>query len=261
MCLESLCREVAEHYRLRPEEARKLLERTLSESLTEALGKRVIVYFSGGSLSIYRETGGEGEKGLEAFSPHLLRKELVRRCRYLVEAELQKRKAIFEHGYLKALRGSVVRGVIDRIRDDGAFSVLFYVDELFNCREVAAICPLSQQPPGERELYAVGAPLFFFVSDVRLIGREMHFKVDVRLSRTSMRLPELLLKMQSGIGEIRCVRRVAGRISVVVARERLPREAITAVAAELGERIKVSWDSSANLEQPRTTTERQPTWE
>jgi hypothetical protein len=57
MCLESLCKEVANNYRLRPEEARKLLERTLSESLTEALGKRVIVYFSGGSLSIYRETG------------------------------------------------------------------------------------------------------------------------------------------------------------------------------------------------------------
>lgn len=248
MCLESLCREVAENYRLRPEEARKLLERILSESLTEVLGKHVIVYFSGGSLSIYRETGGDGAKGLEPFSPRLLRKDVVRRCRYLVEAELQKRRAIFEHGYLLALRGSVVRGVIDRVRDDGALSVLFYVDELFNCREITATCPLSQQPPEERGAYTVGDPLFFFVSKVRLIGREMHFKVDVQLSRTSMRLPELLLKMKSEIKEIRCVRRVAGSMSVVVAGERLPREAITAVAAELGERIKVRWESSATQE-------------
>ena len=52
MCLESLCREVAKKHRLPAEETRTLLERTLSEALTEAFGKRVIVSFSGDRIEI-----------------------------------------------------------------------------------------------------------------------------------------------------------------------------------------------------------------
>jgi hypothetical protein len=244
MCLESLCREVARKYRLPAEEAKNLLERALSESLTEAFGKRVIVSFCGDALSIYRETGRDDAEGLERLSPHQVRKEVVRLCRYRIETELGKRKTIAEYDYLKTLRGAAVRGVVDRVLDDGTLMVLFHVDELFNCQEITGSCPVFQQPRRERGSFREGDTRFFFVSSVLLVGREQVLRVDILLSRTTRRLPEALLKMETGIACIRCTRRIAGRISLVESRERLPREAILAVAAELGERVKVTWVSS-----------------
>ena len=256
-----LCKDLAEKFSLPDGESKKLLENALSESLTEAFGKQVIVYLSGNSLSIYRETVRDGSVELKRLPPDLLRKDLIRRCRYFVERELQRRKAIIEFDYLESLRGTAVKGVVDKVRSDGSLLVLFYVDDLFDCREIAGTCPVSQQPPEERGLYAPGDSHFFFVSKVLLVGREKALKVDVRLSRTSMRLPELLLKMKSGVGEIKCVKRIAGRISVVMAGQRLSREAIIATASELGERVRVIWGSQAGSERKRKRAKQPPTWD
>jgi len=260
MCLESLCREVAKEYRLPAGETWALLERTLSEALTEAFGRRVIVSLSGEAIAIYRETGRNGPEGLERLSPRQVRKEVVRLCRYRIETELGQRKTLIEFDYLKTLQGSVVRGVVDRVLDDGTLIVLFHVEELFNCREITGACPVSQQPRREREGYRAGDTRFFFVSAVHLVDRKTLFRVDIRLSRTTRRLPEVLLKMETGLGEIRCVRRIAGRISLVESRERLPREAILAVSTELGERVKVTWESSAVPDRARESADHPRTW-
>lgn len=245
MCLLSLCREVAREYRLPAGETMALLERALSEALTEAFGRRVIVSLSGEDLAIYREIGRNSPEGLERISPLQIRKEVVRLCRYHVETELNRKKAIGEYDFLKTLQGAVVRGVVDLVKKDGSLVVLFPVDELFNCREVSGTCPVSMQSQRERGTFREGAARFFFVSSVRLVGREKVLRVDIRLSRTTRRLPEALLKMETGMAGIRCTRRIAGKICLVTARERLPLEAILAVAAELGERVKVTWESSA----------------
>jgi len=92
-------------------------------------------------------------------------------------------------------------------------------------------------------MFHTGDARYFFVARVHLTGRERFFRGDVVLSRTSRHLPELLLKMKSGTLEISCPRRIAGRISFVVSRQRLPRETIKTVSRELGERVKVTWES------------------
>jgi hypothetical protein len=234
-------------YRLPAGETREILEETLSDTLTEAFGRRVIVFLSGEKMVIYRETGKNGWEGLERLSPRKIRKEVVRLCRYRVETELNRRTAIREYDFLKTLQGSVVRGVVNRVLDDDSLSVLFPVNELFNCREVAGTCPVSQQPPRERETYRQGEARFFFVSSVRLVDWGKVLLLEIRLSRTSRRLPEILLKMKTGMTGIRCIRRISGKISLVESPEKIPREAILAVAAELGERIKVTWVFSAGL--------------
>lgn len=233
-------------YRLPAGETRAILEQTLSDALTEAFGRRVIVSLAGENMVIYRETGKNGREGLERLSPRQIRKEVVRLCRYRVETELNRRKAIREYDFLKPLQGSVVRGVVDWVMHDGALAVLFPVDELFNCREVAGTCPVAQQPPRERGTYRQGEAKLFFVSSVRLVGWDKVLLVEIRLSRSTRRLPEALLTMETGMTGIRCIRRIAGKISLVTSRESLPREAILAVAAELGERVKVTWASSTD---------------
>jgi hypothetical protein len=246
MYLESIYREIAREYRIPEKETRTLLERTLSASLSESFGKRVVVLFSDNELSIYRERGKDSSADMEQLPASRLSRKLLRLCRYRIGTELQKRKSLVEYDYLKSLQGSLIRGTVDRVRDNGSLIVLFRVDELFNHREISGTCPLSQQPPRERGKYRAGDARYFFVAKVRLIclsGRERLFRVDVNLSRTSRHLPELLLKMKSGTLEISCPRRIAGRISFVVSRERLPREMVLAVSAELGERVKVTWES------------------
>lgn len=232
-------------YRLPAGETREILEETLSDALTEAFGRRVMVFLSGENMVIYRETGENGREGLERLSPRQIRKEVVRLCRYRIETELNRRKAIREYDFLKTLQGSVVRGVINRVMDDDSLSVLFPVEELFNCREITGTCPEAQQPPRERGTYRLGEARFFFVSSVRLVDWGKVLLLEIRLSRTSRRLPELLLKMETGMTGIRCIRRISGKTSLVESPERIPREAILAVASELGERIKVTWVSSA----------------
>jgi hypothetical protein len=245
MSLESLCREIAREYRLPAGETRAILEQTLSDALTEAFGRRVIVSLAGENMAIYRETGENGREGLERLSPRQVRKEVVRLCRYRVETELNRRNAIREYDFLKPLQGSVVRGIVDWVMHDGSLAVLFPIDELFNCREVAGTCPVSQQPPRERGAYRQGEARFFFISSVRLVGWDKELLVQIRLSRTTRRLPEALLTVETGMTGIRCTRRIAGKISQIESRKRLSREAILAVAAELGERVKVTWESSA----------------
>lgn len=246
MCLERLYREIALEYRLPEKETGTLLARTLSATLSESFGKRVIVLISGNSFSIYREKGKPNTGELEHLPTDRLSRKVVRLCRYRIGTELQKRKSLVEYDYLKSLQGALIRGTVDRVRDNGSLIVLFRVDELFNRREISGTCPLSQQPLRERGKYRAGDARYFFVAKVRLIclsGRERLFRVDVILSRTSRLLPELLLKMKSGTLEISCPRRIAGKISFVVSRQRLPRETIQEVSAELGERVKVTWES------------------
>jgi len=244
MCLENLYKEIAGEYRFSAVEARPFLERTLSASLSESLGKRAVVLISGNDITVYREKGGDDSPVLEQVPLSGLNRKLLRRCRYRIDTELRKRMSQVEYDYLKPLQGTVIRGIIDGIREDFSLVILFSVDELFKRREIIGICPLSLQPPRERGKYRRGEACYFIVAKIRLIRlAEWLFRVDVRLSRTSRLLPELLLKMKSEYAEIRCVRRIAGRISFVVSKERLPLEVIRDVSAELGERVKVTWES------------------
>jgi len=242
--LEHPCKKIAGEYRLPAGETKAFLERTLSSALSESFGKQTVVLFTGNSLSIYRERGKNNVSELEQLPISRLSRKLIRRCRHQAETELQKRKALAEYDYLKPLQGTLVRGIIERIWEDGSLIVLFNLDELFNRREIRGVCPLPLQPPGERGRYRREDVRYFFVAKIRLIRlAEWLFRVDARLSRTSRLLPELLLKMKSECADIKCIRRIAGKISFVVSKERLSREAIREVSAELGERVKVTWES------------------
>ncbi len=242
--MESLFKELAGECRLPAGEARELLERSLSAALSESCDKRSVVLITGNEIVVYRETGWDNSPELEWVPFGRLSRKLLRRCRYRVGTELRKRTALVEHDYLKTLQGTLIRGTIERIWEDGSLIILFSLDELFIRREIRGTCPLSLQSPTERGRYRRGEARYFFVAKVRLIRlAEWLFRTDIRLSRTSRFLPELLLKMKCECADIRCIRRIAGRISFIVSKERLPREAIREVSAELGERVKVTWES------------------
>jgi hypothetical protein len=257
MSLAALCKELALKHRLSPEETLSIMAAALSDSLTRAFRRRVITCLDGDRLRIYKE---ENSGGIREIGYQDLRKDDIRLFRSRFEKELMKKKALDEHEYLSTLQGTIVRGVIDRVLDDGSLFVLFFIEELFSSRELYALCPLHLQSPRERRALKRGEARFFFVSSVRLVRIERVFRHDIRLSRTNPRLTEALLMKLSGHGGIRCVRRIAGKMSLVASTTKIPRETVKAVGRELGERIVVRWHSSKRAKPQSKKRRRTPTW-
>ena len=258
MSLADLCSELAEKHRLSREETVSIVAAALSGSLTRALGRRVIICLDGDVLLIYKEEGDR--EGLKEIDYRSVRRDVVRLFRIRFGRELMKRKAVDDHAYLSTLQGTVMRGVVERVLDDGSLLVVIYIEEILTCRELYATCPLYAQSPHERGALGKGEARFFFVSSVTLVRRYEVLRNEVRLSRTTPKLTEALLARESGQVGIRCVRRIAWKISIAVSSTRLPREAVRAVSRELGERIVVRWRSAKNPSSRKKKT-RKPTWE
>jgi hypothetical protein len=258
--LEALCSQLASVHGISQEEVRGLLECTLSETLTHAMHQKFIVTFDGKQLHIYQGEGSQGNEGLMEFSPGKIRREVIRLFRYRLDTELKRRKALAEHEYLRLLRGRVLRGTIDRVLENGNLSVLVVVEEMFSCRELRGTCTVANQPVHERGNYRKGGIHFFFVSSVRLVPEGRLLRNEISLSRTTPRLTEALLIKKTGHNGIKCVRRIAGKISHVVSAERIPREAIVAIGTELGERIHVTWKSSESISTKEQVQSLTPTW-
>jgi hypothetical protein len=258
MSLAALCKELALKHRLSPEETLSIMAAALSDSLTRAFRRRVITCLDGERLRIYKEENNWG--GVREIDYRDLSRDDIRLFRSRFEKDLMKKKAFDEHEYLSTLQGTIVRGVIDRVLDDGSLFVLFFIEELFSSRELYALCPINLQSPRERRALKRGEARFFFVSSVRLVRIERVFRHDIRLSRTNPRLVEALLMKLSGHGGIRCVRRIAGKMSLIVSTAKIPRETVKAVSRELGERIVVRWHSSKRAKPQSKKRRRTPTW-
>ena len=258
MSLVTLCSELALKHRLSPEETLSIMATALSDALTTAFRRRVITCLDGDRLRIYKEE--KSGDGIREIDYQGLRKYDIRLFRRRFEKELMKKKALDEHEYLSTLQGTIVRGVIDRVMDDGSLFVLFFIEELFSSRELYALCPLHDLSQRERGALRRGEARFFFVSSVRLVQIHGIFRHEIRVTRTTPRLTEALLIKLSGHKGIRCVRRIAGKMSLVVSTTKIPREAVEAVGRELGERIVVRWHSSKSPKPQGKRSSRTPTW-
>lgn len=259
-CLAALFEELASRRGLPRAEVLCLVEQSLARTLSRAMRRKVVVLAGDEGVEIFGGEGRDGAEGLLPIGPHLVRKELVRLFRHEVNLEFQRRMVILEHHDLRTLRGAVVRGVVDRVRQDGALLVRVGIEELFSCRDVIAVCPPASLPVRERGRLRAGDAAFFHVSSVSLLPVDGAWRHGVRLSRTTPRLTEGLLARYTGLGGIRCVRRIAGKISIVASAERLPNEAILSAGAELGERVVVRWGSCAGSSAAVKGRNPVPTW-
>jgi len=258
MSLVSLCSELALKHRLSPEETISIMAAALSASLTTTFRSRVITCMDGESLRIYAEE--RYGAGIREIVYQGLRRNDIRLFRRRFERELMKRKAFDEHEYLSTLQGTLVRGVIDRVQDDGSLFVLIFIEELFDCRELYALCPLCGQSSHERSALRRGVARFFYVSSVRLVKVHGIFRHEILLNRITPRLTELLLIKLSGHTGFKCLRRIVGKMSLVVSTTKIPRNAVKAAGQELGERIIVRWNSSKRTRRQGKKGRRLPTW-
>lgn len=109
---------------------------------------------------------------------------------------------------------------------------------------VRGLCDWRSTAPHERGAYAVGQDRWWYVSAVYTARAGRLRRLCVKLSRSTARLPEALLRArlrEEGALPVAaaCVSRTAGRSSAIVVARPVPREALAWVSRELGEALEV----------------------
>lgn len=233
--LVSLMDELASTYGVE----REMVERAISSILASPPMRRI----TGADFAEMTESGlvvygrhGVGNLG----NP---KRSLLRALTHELEKSLQDTRTASEYDRVMLLRNKPARGTIERKYPDGSLLVSLAITGVFGetVDEHFAFCTLRRQPPYERDKYRAGQTLQFHVERVLPVRREDGLSaVIVSLSRTSRDLPALLLSRElPGRKDIRCIRRVVGKISHIEASEYVPKEAILKVGKELNERISV----------------------
>lgn len=226
-------------YGLDEDAVREAVRQAVSGVLAEAYGCEVEAHWKGESLDVWRieESGGD----LRIAKIYRIPRRLFRRVVDAVEMELKKTRILQAYEGLRYCTGTVVRGYVSHIFKDRI------IVDIPNS-EFTGFCHISHQPPSERGRYLTGDYISFYVLKAVPVLRDTVPDVEIHLSRTSIKLPELLLKdelhaLNREDIKVKCIKRISGAYSLIRASARCPVEAIRSVSEELRERVVVRYGS------------------
>ena len=157
-----------------------------------------------------------------------------------IEDELARRQAVAESVSLKTLRGQVIEGYVVKTVENGGVLVEMDLSDFFREIILLGICPKGHQPRHEMGKYCIGERKDWFVTSVLPIKTNDRSQVLVRLSRTSTKLPEMMLREKTGNQQILCTRRIPGGVSWITTKTRIPKSEINSVGKELREHLNVT---------------------
>jgi len=234
--------ELATKYRVPVSRAAGIAEVAISKAFSAALNTNVICTVQDHKIKLITFSGKATPAVMD---PSRIRKKLKRQVLYLLEAEFQKHGAITEFRTIRDLQGQVINATISRIADNHTLYAVLDIEDVFQKVLIIGECPLRHQPPHERGVYRLQETKKFYITSVRPVtGRRGEGRVRVMLSRVTRGLPAALLAEITGIGEIRCTRRIAGAFSDIETPAYLPKSAIKTVGKELHEHLNVIIRSS-----------------
>jgi hypothetical protein len=207
----------------------------------------------------------EGDEGVEIFAlkkdlfaenpvikirPGTIKNKLMRHLHYNIERELYTRKVEAEFDRYGDLQSQLVTGFITNITNEGSLDIVLERELLFERIMLYATCPVRYQPIHERGTYKVDDHYAFYVRKIRP-GQERGMpRLEIKLDRTSPRIPEGLIRkkmeataigLPSEINHFKCVKRVCGAFSHIVAEKRINKEIIKSVSRELKENVFVKY--------------------
>jgi hypothetical protein len=229
-------KELAEKYDLPEWSVQEGIERAISDILTKRFGYEVEAMFEDQSLRIY---GYPGDR-VKTISPESIKGRIKREIKHEIARNLLKRETLKIYSQAKTHLRTVLSGEIVRIYDSGVLNIEMNIE---GGNSLIATCDITNQTPKERGKYKEGEIMPFYILRVEAINHNGVPRIDIRVSRTSKGLPEGLLRSKvyrNNIdADIKCVRRIAGHLSVIESNRKLPVECIREVSDELKERIIV----------------------
>ncbi|WP_020678077.1 hypothetical protein [Geopsychrobacter electrodiphilus] len=231
-------RDLLKRYNLPEDQAADAIETAISRTLSAMLRMNVLVRLDE-NLEVIAINQRLADAEPIQIDPTGISKQGQRQIRRQIALELEKRLALHECNHLHSLRGQVIKGEIRKVSTNGEVTVALEVDDHFRQLTLTGVCPARYLPPKERGCFYLGEIRAFLVTSVLSVQKRGRYKVQIRLSRTSKALPELLLRQTTSLQGIRCLKRIAGAFCEIETVKFLPRDAINAVGEELKERIIV----------------------
>ena len=236
---------LAQEYGLPLDLTTELVEVSIARTLsTVTKSPWAQVTFSEGDeplCEIYEEDGGHF-----LFQPKKWRAPVLRLVEHNVIYALNKERISREYQTLKILRGKMVEGAVDRHWPNGDLRVRIELTKHFNTETVYARFPLIYQTTRKEELsaYSNGDGLYFYVVRLSVVEENSMPRVDIYVSRTSRKLPEMIMRQwletENLPVEVECQKRVCGAFSILSVSNRVPIAARDSVSEELcGELVRL----------------------
>ena len=233
-----ISRALLDKYNLPEEQVTDAVETAISRTLSTMFRMDVLVRL-GHDLDIIAINHVHSDAEPLQIDPAAISKQGRRQIRRQIALELEKRQALHECNHLRSLRGQTIKGSIRKVAANGEVTVALQVDDHFRLLTLTGVCPARYLPPKERGRFNLGEIRAFLVTSVLSVRKQGRFKVQIRLSRTSKVLPEMLLRRATGRQSIHCIKRIAGAFCEIETVKFLPKDAIKSVGEELQERIIV----------------------
>jgi len=211
------------------------IERAISRALTNVFHAPFAVRMNQ-KLEIWKVPP---DGGVEEFTQRKFSSQMRRYLLHEIEKELRAAQVVLESEKLLSLKGKVITGVVKRNEPNGNVLVELELVDLFERYILLGECPPRFQPPHERSRYLPGDVKEWYVTSVKPVARRNRAWVTVQLSRVTRHLPAILLASKSGVDRIKCISRLPGNESHLVAAQRIPKEVISAVKNELKEDVRV----------------------
>jgi len=230
--------DLLEKYNLPEDQIADAIETAISRTLSTMFHMDVLVQLDR-NLEVIAINRAHADTEPIQIDPTGISKQGRRQIRRQIELELEKRQALHECNHLHTLRGQIIKGEVRKVASNGEVTVALEVDDHFRQLTLTGVCPARYLPPKERGCFNLGEIRTFLVTSVLPVQKRGRFKVQIRLSRTSKALPEMLLRQATGLQGIRCLKRIAGAFCEIETVKFLPKDAIKAVGDELKERIIV----------------------
>jgi len=233
-----ISRGLLEKYNLPEEQIADAIETAISHILSTMLHMDVLVRLDSNFEVIAINRAHSDAEPIQ-IDPTGISKQGRRQIRRQIALELEKRQALHECNHLHSLRGQAIKGEIRKVAANGEVTVALEVDDHFRLLTLTGVCPARYLPPKERGHFNLGEIRAFLVTSVLSVRKQGRFKVQIRLSRTSKVLPEMLLRQATERQSIHCIKRISGAFCEIETVKFLPKDAIKSVGEELQERIIV----------------------
>lgn len=223
-----IVRQLSDMYEINESDVIPIVETTIRKSIILYFGRDTDVHYDGSEFEIYTYNGeakptqlnlNDASKKFISF----LKRQLI--DRFLIE------KALTEYNAIKHIQGTLVDGyLLERMK---GYCLIKLNDMPFKTKNI-----LSYRYKIPRESLKFNEHYFFIVSKIKVVRISYKFELVVFLSRTSKKLPNLLLQKvieeKTGVNiDCKCTERVAGKHSVIKTKTKIPREIILFVQENL----------------------------
>ncbi len=220
--------QLSETYEIDKDTVVSIVELVIRESIFSYFGKDSQVYYDNGEIKIYVYDGNNQSQPFDLNSANeefitYLRKQLTERFLF--------KKTSRNYNAIKHLRHTLVGGYpVEKM--NGHYLVKLN-DMLFDTKNI-----LPYRYTISKEQLKLAEYYFFIVLRVQFAKIGLKFDLTVYLSRTSSKLPELLLQKaveeDTGVNiDCKCVERVPGKYSILETKVKIPKKIVSYVQENL----------------------------